>query len=219
MTKKEAVKGVKGPSVIGVFPTFDQVRGVSVDFIHCVCLGVARQFADSWLDSSKKDMPYYIGNKEHEINLRLEAIEVPSEISRAPRSITDRKYWKASEWRTFILYCFVVLHGILPRKFLQHFFLFVHGVYCLLGDSIKQSTINVAEVCLTRFVIQTEDLYGLKSCSFNVHQLVHLAQSVQHCGPLWLSAAFLFDSSNHYLQMFHGTQFVPKQIAESFILS
>ena len=117
-------------------------------------------------------MPYYIGNKEHEINLRLEAIEVPREISHAPHSVTDRKYWKASEWRTFIFYCLVVLHGILPRKFLQHFFLFVHGVYCLLGDSIKQSTINVAEVCLTRFVIQTEDLYGLKSCSFNVHQLV-----------------------------------------------
>ena len=216
--ENEAVKGVKGPSIIGILPTFDPVRGVAVDYMHCVCLGVMRQFLNLWMDSKQHDQPYYIGRREVEIDNRLLAINAPSEISRAPRSITDRAYWKASEWRAFILYSLVVLHGILPPVFLKHLFLFVFGVYCLLGDSIDESTITSAEVSLTKFVIQTEELYGLKRCSFNVHQLVHLAQSVRDCGPLWSSSTFVFESNNHFLhKMFHGTQHVPKQIVESFL--
>jgi hypothetical protein len=216
--KNEVVKGVKGPSVIGILPTFDPVRGVAVDYMHCVCLGVIRQLVNLWMDSKQNGKPYYIGLMEREISNRLCAINVPSEISRAPRSFTDRRYWKASEWRTFIFCCLIVFQGILPPVFLKHLFLFVYGVYCLLGDSIDDSTIDSAEVCLTKFVIQVEELYGLKHCSFNVHQLVHLAQSVRDCGPLWASSAFTFESNNHFLnKMFHGTQYVPKQIVESFI--
>lgn len=213
----EVVKGVKGPSVTGILPTFDPVRGIAVDYMHCVCLGVMRQFVNLWLDSKENDQPYYIGRREAEIDSRLFAINAPIEISRAPRSIKDRAYWKASEWRAFIFYSLVVLYGILPQVFLKHLFLFVYGVYSLLGDSIDERTITSAEVSLTKFVIQTEELYGLKRCSFNVHQLVHLAQSVRDCGPLWSSSTFVFESNNHHLhKMFHGTQHVPKQILESF---
>ena len=212
ITKNEPVKGVKGPSVIGILPTFDPVRGVAVDYMHCVCLGVMRQFVNMWMDTKNSDQPYYIGRCEAEINDRLFAIKAPSDISRAPRSVSDRPYWKASEWRAFIFY------GLLPPVFLKHFFLFVYGVYCQIGDSICESTIHSAEVSLTKFVILTEELYSLKRCTFNVHQLVHLAQSVRDCGPLWSSSTFLFESNNHRLhKMFHGTQHVPKQIVESFI--
>ena len=38
--KNEVVKGVKGPSVISILHTFHPVRGIAVDFMHCVCLGV-----------------------------------------------------------------------------------------------------------------------------------------------------------------------------------
>ena len=216
--KNEVVKGVKGASVISMLPSFDPVRGVAVDFMHCVCLGVMRQFVNLSMESKQHDKPYYIGRREAEISERLSGINVPSEISRAPRTFTDRNYWKASEWRAFIFYSLVVLRDILPPVFLKHLFLFVYGVYSLLGDSIDESTINSAEACLTKFVIQVEELYGLKCCSFNVHQLIHLAQSVKDCGPLWSSSAFIFESNNHVLnKMFHGTQYVPNQIVESFI--
>ena len=116
------------------------------------------------------------------------------------------------------MYSLVILHGILPPVFLRHLFLFVFGVYRLLGDSIDERTISSADACLTKFVIQVEELYGLKCCSFNVHQLIHLAQSVKNCGPLWSSPAFIFESNNHVLhKMSHGTQYVPKQIVESFV--
>ena len=174
------------------------------------------------MDSKNHDQSYYIGTREDDINNRLQGIDVPGEISRASKSISDRKFGEASEWRTFIFYSLVVhvLHGILPLQCLKHFFLFVYGIYNLLGGSINNDAINYAEICLTKFVIQTEVLYGLKSCTFNVHQLVHLADSVRNCGPLWASAAFIFEYNNHVLQkMFHGTQHIPQQIVEFCMIS
>ena len=186
-----------------------------MDYMHCVCLGVIQQLVNLSMDSKQNDKSYYIGRREAEINDRLLAINTPSEITR--RSFTDRTYWKASEWRAFIFYSLIVLHGILPQVFFTHLFLFLYGVYYLLSDSIDESTISSTEVCLTKF-IQIEEMYGLKCCTFNVHQLVHFAQSVRDCGPLWSSSAFVFESNNLFLhKMFHETQHVPKQIVESFI--
>ena len=135
------------------------------------------------------------------------------------RSVSERCYWKASEWRAFIFYSLIVLQGFLPCIYLQQIFLFVYGIYTLLGDSISSSAIHLSEVCLTKFVIQMEDLYGLTNCKYNVHCWTHLARCVRDCGPLWATSAFTFEAHNHVLiNMFHGTQYVPQQIADTFLL-
>lgn len=75
-------------------------------------------------------------------------------------------------------------------------------------------------LCLTKFVIKLEELYGLSCCKFNVHCLTHLAHCVKDCGPLWATSAFTFESHNHVLMnMCSGTQCVPQQITETFLLS
>ena len=116
-------------------------------------------------------------------------------------------------------YSLVILQGILPSHYLNHFFLFVYGIYTLLGDSISDDAISLSEFCLTKSVIQLEELYGLSSCKFNVHCLTHLAHSVKDCGPLWATSTFTFEAHNHVLvNMFHGTQCVPQQITDTFLL-
>ena len=107
-----------------------------MDYMHCVCLGVIQQLVNLSMDSKQNDKSYYIGRREAEINDRLLAINTPSEIT--PRSFTYRTYWKASEWRAFIFYSLIVLHGILPQVFFTHLFLFLYGVYYLLSDSIDE---------------------------------------------------------------------------------
>ena len=86
LEKGSDAKGVKGPTIIGILLTFDLRRGVAVDFMHCVCLGITRQFVNLWMNSHQHDKPYYIGRKEEEIDNRLRAINVPSEMTRAPTS-------------------------------------------------------------------------------------------------------------------------------------
>ena len=89
-----------------------------------------------------------------------------------------------------------------------------------MGDKIAHSKVEMAESCLKKFVWQMEVLYGLSSCTFNVHQMTHLANGVRNCGPLWATSAFMMEGNNHVLlRMFHGTQHVPWQISETFMLA
>ena len=100
------------------------------------------------------------------------------------------------------------------------FFLLVQGIFILLGDKIDAHRLSIAKKCLAKFAKKMETLYGLSSCTFNVHQMVHLVDGVKHCGPLWATSAFTFEANNHVLiKMFSGTQHVPQQICNTFILS
>ena len=167
--------------------------------MHSVCLGVVRQMVDLWVNSSRHGKEYYIGQRVKLIDECLQLISPPSKIHRSLRSLSQRCYWKASEWRAFLFYSLIVLRGILPAGYLNHFFLFVYGIYVLLGDSISNDSIALSEVCLSKFVIQLEQLYGISSCKFNAHCLTHLGQCVKNCGPLWATSAFTFESLNHTL--------------------
>lgn len=218
--EQEAVQGVKGISLIDVLPTFDTVKGFTPEYMHSVCQGVIRQVCNIWLDSSNHEEEFYLGRKVEKLDKRLATIRPPSEITRAPRSIKERKFWKASEWRAFLLYSLVVLEGLLPSIYLKHFFLLVHAVYTLLGDKISNDMLLQARACLAKFVSEMEGLYGLRSCTFNVHILTHLADGVENCGPLWATSAYIFEANNHMLiKMFNGTQCVPQQICNTFLLS
>ena len=95
-----------------------------------------------WLDSKNSDKFFYIGRKVASLDKRLVCIKPPSEVHRAPRSLSDRCRWKALEWQAFLSYSLVILQRILPSQFLNHFFLYVFGVYTLLGMHF-----NVFRIC------------------------------------------------------------------------
>ena len=61
-------------------------------------------------------------------------------------------------------------HTLRYSSYLKHFFLFVYGVYNLMGDKIAHSKVGLAESCLKEFLWQMEVLYGLSSCTFNIHK-------------------------------------------------
>ncbi|XP_028416230.1 uncharacterized protein LOC114540149 [Dendronephthya gigantea] len=107
-TAAKPVKGVKGVSVADMLPSFDTVRGTITDYMHSVCLGVMRQMVDLWFNSKNHGESYYIGRQVKLVDERLQVISPPSEIHRSPRSISQRQFWKASEWRAFIFYSLIV---------------------------------------------------------------------------------------------------------------
>jgi len=69
---------------------------------------------------------HYLGRKLLEIDNLLLKIKPPCAIKRLPRSLSTRKYWKASEWRSFLLfYSPVVLKSCFPREYFRHWYLLV----------------------------------------------------------------------------------------------
>jgi hypothetical protein len=99
----ESVNGVKGASSLMLLPEFDMVKGFVVDNLHCVDLGVTRQLTNMWLDSSNNEHNWYVGTRITEIDMKLAEVCPPDEVTRLPRSVTKRRYWKGSEWHHWLL--------------------------------------------------------------------------------------------------------------------
>lgn len=65
----------------------------------------------------------------------------------------------------------------------------------------------------------TQVLYGMSAMTFNVHQLLHLAKSVQQLGPLWSHSTLIFESGNGLLlKLVSDDNGVPLQILERFVM-
>jgi hypothetical protein len=219
---KSDVFGVKGTSVLSLVPKFDIINGFNPEYMHVVLLGVVRQFANLWLDCSSNGKPYYLGKNCKCLDDLIVRSKPPSEIKRLPRSISNtRRFWKASEWRSFLLfYSPVYLMNLMPRPFYNHWLLLSFSVYTLLQSKITRENILYAEIALHKFVSQVGSLYGKQFVSYNVHLLTHLAQSVKLWGPLWATSAFLFEDANgKLLRSFHGTKGITKQIFSHFLSS
>ncbi|KAK0132503.1 hypothetical protein N1851_032640 [Merluccius polli] len=99
------VNGVKGPSQLLLLPNFDIIKHFVPEYMHSVCLGVTKQFVRIWCDSKNSALPFYLQPKViQQIDSSLLTIHPPHEVKRCPRSLSERHFWKASEWRAFLLF-------------------------------------------------------------------------------------------------------------------
>lgn len=54
---------------------------------------------------------------------------------------------------------------------------------------------------------------GPQFMTYNVHQLLHLTDSVEDLGPLWSHSCFFFEDLNgDFRDLFHGTQNIDGQV-------
>lgn len=212
------INGVKGTSVVLLLDTFHIIDSLVPDYMHCVLLGVVNTFVEAWFDSSSFENEWYLGRHVKEFDFRLMNIKPPSEITRTPRSINDRKQYKASEWRTFLLYYSpVCLKSLLHQSYYQHWSLLISAIYGLLKDNCTAEEINNSEDCLKKFVFQIPNLYGENFMKFNVHLLLHLSSHVRRWGSLWAWSAFPYEHYNGVIgNFFRGTQCVPQQILKTY---
>lgn len=199
-------------------PGFDIIKGIAVDNMHCVLLGVTKTLMTLWFDKSHTAEFWNISKRVEEVDRHLLNITPPNCISRAPRSISkDYAHWKASEFQSFLFfYGIPCLWNILPDEYFQHFLLLADAVWLLNQSSISPQCLEKAGNILRHFCLRIEALYGNRYQTFNVHCLLHLQDCVQNIGPLWVCSCFWFEDYNGDLRkLFHGTQKVELQIAFS----
>ena len=199
------VQGIVGMSPFASI--FDLVVSIPVDYMHAVLEGVTRWLMKAWFDPKFHHSSFYIGRSIIEIDAQLLNQRPPREFSRPPRSIQKHlHYWKASEFRTWLLvYSLPLLLGFLPSLYWHHYALLVCAIHMLLSDRISQAKIDAAEQMLMDFYILLPQLYGESSCTANAHLLSHLTKYVRLWGPLWTHSAFGFESKNGQLKrLFHG---------------
>lgn len=179
-----AVKGVWSMFI----PGFDIVSGVTIDYMHCVLLGITKMLLALWTDNSYSAQPWYLGsNVIKKLEQRYLEIKPPNVITRTPRSmLKNLAHFKASELRAFLLYYSLpCLWGLLEEDYFQHLLLLVNAIFLLLQDSIPPSNIERSSSMLVHFCTRMEALCGKRYETYNVHMLLHLPDCVRNLGPLW----------------------------------
>ena len=163
-------------------PSFDIVKGMSFDYMHCVLLGVTRLLLRLWFTTSFHCQMWYLGKAVKEIDCLLCSITPPDEMKRTPRSIeTTLKYWKgglvyvlqscfyiiilcfsAHELKAWLLhYSPVVLQGFLHEDYYQHHLLLVEGIYLLSKDLVEAADITQSAKLLNHYCYLFPVLYGV----------------------------------------------------------
>lgn len=206
--------GIKYTSPLNYLRQFDIVWGFTVDAMHCVMLGVVRTFTFMWLDNFGAS--YYISLKD--VESRISNVFVPAGVSRSMRSLNYRKQWKASEWQTWLYLSILLLRGILPRKYLNHFRLLVEAIHALCSQGLSVDEISTVENKLISFVQKVKLLYGEEYCTYNVHILLHLTNCYKRWGSLIGFSTFQFESFNgELLSKVTSSKGILSQITRRFI--
>ena len=211
----QPIKGVKGESVLSTH--INIVDAVPVDYMHAIFEGVVKKLVEFWTDTKHHSKRYYLGRNIDEINKRLKCIKPPHEFRRTPRPITTYSYWKASEFRAWLLYYSIpILSDLLPSDYVYHLSLLVAAMHLLLSDCILVSEIQTADELLNLFYTITPKLYPLTMCSSNMHTLVHMCKFVHVWGPLWCYSTFGFENlKGHLRRHCHGTRNVLPQLVHT----
>ena len=215
--KLVAKKGVKGKSFISRLPNCDISTVVYPEYMH-ILLGVIKQFIALWFESKG---PWSLKEEyRDDVNSFLESIRVPDFLTRIPRSTDCYSKWKANELRSFLLYfSLVILSKYMDEEYLQHWMLFVAGMFLLLQDSVTENDIIKAEVYFNMFLRDFSKLYRPKDFSYNLHNLLHFALTTRRWGVLSCNSAFMFESFNGSLaKCIHGTKNQGKELMNTIRL-
>lgn len=222
LSENEIAFGIKNLSGLLGLRNFNIILGFGVDYLHCVLTGVVNKLLELWLDTANYQKDYYIKPvKQFVLNKRLLAIKPITEITRKPRSIlTDRKNYKANEFRSILFYYFPpCLTGLQKKKYIDHFNLLSTSVFIMSKNEITPNEIHLCEQNLNLFVKKYEEYYGCVNVTMNIHLLTHMVAAVRNLGPLWSQSAFCFETNNGVLvRGVKGTTSVLPQITRHYIL-
>jgi hypothetical protein len=163
-------------------PQLDFVKSFVLDYMHLVCLGVVRTLLTAWT----------FGPKPHLLPVQLRSLisknlvnlspNIPSEFSRRPRELKLLLRWKATEFRSFLIYFGPIVLNKLPSKLYNHF-LSLHIAITILLNPAYCSNKDMREYSrslLTHFVHCMPKLYSYRFLTHNFHNLIHLVDDADH---------------------------------------
>jgi len=174
----------------------DMTSSVVLEYMHNVCLGVMKRLLAFWVKGKKSvrlDNPEAISDELNKIKSFF-----PVEFNRLPRTLEEFEYWKASEFRTFLIYTGpIVLKGRIKNSFYKHFMLLSCAIRLLISIKTAYTYNNFAKMLLRQFVTEYSVLYGKEYVGYNVHGLIHICDFVLLHGNLDAFSAFKYEN---YLQ-------------------
>ena len=174
----------------------DMIKQFPLDVMHSIDLGVTKRLLLLWKEGPKQFRLTIAQQKR--ISDMNEAIRnhFPSSFNRKPRRLDELKMWKATEFRTFLLYVGpVVLKEVIDVEVYRLFLCLTVAISILSNPRLVQKHSAYADQLLQYFVSGVIAKYEDKFCSYNVHCLLHMAQVAEEAGCLGACSAYKFENN------------------------
>ena len=114
---------------------------------------------------------------------------------RKTRSLDEVSRLKATECRLKLLYVLpVILKHRLPDEVYNHFMLLHIAIRILTCNEKVKEEHRIRNNLLIRFVQQSPTIYGDQFVSYNVHNLIHLADQCKRLGVMETFSCFSFEN-------------------------
>lgn len=169
------------------------VSQIPIDPMHLFDLGVTRRILMKLF--TNKSVGYRPNITKISEDLLKYSSFVPAEFQRKPRSLNDLHYWKATEFRQFVLYTGIAALKDNVNDDIYYHFLTLHCAYRILSCP-RHSTTNIdsAQILLQNFVDNYSHIYGSDQITYNVHNLLHVSECVRQFGPADSFSAYKFEN-------------------------
>lgn len=164
--------------------------------MHLIFLGVVKKMINLWVKERKgnhfKLSAYQIGEISNNI-LKIRNT-ICTDFNRKPRPLNMFTDWKATEFRTYLLYIGpVVLKEYLPEANYLHFLILTCATTICLSEKYKH-LLGVARRLFDFFVTKFAELYGCSSISYNIHTLKHIVDDTEEFGVLDNFSCFPYEN-------------------------
>lgn len=193
----------------------DMINTFPMDYMHFLCHGVVKKCIQGLSNAA---LPYRVSSNTLDvINSLISSINLPGDFSRKPRSIRHSGLWKATEFRTFILYLLPVLRfcRTLHIEMFEH----LHLLHCIITFSCHPKLHNLYASQINdfacQFISRCHDIWGPSFIVYNVHSLRHLASEIARHGSLDNFSCFWAENFLRFVkEQIKGSNFVLQQIVK-----
>ncbi|CAE6402042.1 unnamed protein product, partial [Rhizoctonia solani] len=198
--------GICGPSILDCIPSIQRPSSYPHEFMHLFLLNHGKGLVQLWIGeypgiSDAGTGKYLISRAVLTvIGTETEGATylLPAKFVRPmPNIATGMHLYTAESWSFWLIYIGpVVLRGRLPRKYYDHYLQLVRILKCLLNLENTTQRIQELKEEIIEYVEQFEEYYyqydydRLSVCRLTVHALLHVADDVLRCGPVWVAWSF-----------------------------
>lgn len=185
---------------VGISPLVElnihMIKDFPIDYMHNICLGVMKKLLKYWVGGNLNVRLPSAATNAISNKLKIFKNFAPSEINRKPRPLSELSHFKATEFRTFLLYTGIVaLKDNIDLGLYNNFLLFHTAIILLItNDNSSSTNSDVAAKLLIKFIKHGEQLYGKHFVIYNVHILSHLPKDSLRYGGLDEFSAFPFEN-------------------------
>ncbi|PAA86098.1 hypothetical protein BOX15_Mlig016445g1, partial [Macrostomum lignano] len=192
-----------GTSPLLALATFNMISQLPYDFMHLLCLGVVKRMISFW-HCGPLGISRLTSRARVAISERLELIRtfMPSEFNRKTRPLAQYKLWKATEFRTFLLYTGIcaLKNNWIPRQIFRNFCLLFIIARIMCSSSIEGHRKNMVARLIRVYLRSCKQSYSRIFLVYNLHALLHLPDDCELYGCLDSFSAFRFENALGFLR-------------------